>query len=67
MNSLPVFVSSCDLDDSVVWKSFDLRELCPAGEAWKFVSYLENLRCNAGSYTLCGFGALSAFFPITSL
>ena len=32
--------------------SFELRKLCLAGEAWKFVSDLENLRCNAGSYIL---------------
>ena len=47
--------------------SFDLRELCLAGEAWKFVSDLENLRWNAWSYTPCGFGALYAFFLMTSL
>ena len=35
-----------------------LRELCLAGEAWKFVSDLENLRRNRGSNTLWGFGAL---------
>ena len=43
--------------------TFDLRGLCLAGEAWKFVRDLENLRCNAGSNTLCGFGAMYAFFP----
>ena len=47
--------------------SFDLRELCIAGEAWKFVSDLENLRCNEGSYTSCGFGTLYAFFLVTSV
>ena len=47
--------------------SFDLRELCLAGEASKFVSDLENWRWNAGSNTCCGFGALYAFFVMTSL
>ena len=65
MNSLPMFESSCVLDDSVVGHlSSDLRELCLAGEAWKFVSDLGNLRCNAGRNTLCGFGAMYAFFLI---
>ena len=44
-----------------------LRELCLAGETWKFTSDLEILRCIAGSYTPCGFGALYAFFLVTSL
>ena len=46
--------------------SFDLKELCLAGEAWKFVSDLEKLRCNAGSNTLYGVGAMYAFFLMTS-
>ena len=43
--------------------SFDLRELCLAWEAWKFVSDLENLRCNAGSNTLCGFWRYVRILP----
>ena len=69
MTGLPALDSSCDLDDSVVWKSILQSERTLAGEAWKFVSDLENLimRWNAGSYTPCGFGALYAFFLMTSL
>ena len=69
VNGLPALDSSCDLDDSAWFGhlSFDLRELCLPVEAWQFVSDLENLRSNAGSNTLCGFGALYAFFLMTSL
>ena len=50
MNSLPALDSSCDLDNSMVGSlSFDLREVCLAGKAWKLVSDRENVRCNAGS------------------
>ena len=68
VNGLQALNFSCDRDD--VWfghLSFNLRELCLAGETWKFVSDLENWRCNAGSNTLCGFGAMYAFFLMTSL
>ena len=47
--------------------SFVMRELCFAGEAWKFVRDVENLRCNARSNTPRGFGAVYAFFLMTSL
>ena len=43
--------------------SFDLRGLCFAGEAWKFVRDLENLRCNAGRNTLCGFWRYVRILP----
>ena len=67
VNGLPALDSSCDLDDSVVWTSvFRSERTRLAGEAWKFVSDLENLKCNAGSNTLCGFGAMYAFFMMTS-
>ena len=46
--------------------SFDLRELCLPGEAWKFVSDLENLR-STGSNTFFGFSGLYAYFLMTSL
>ena len=42
--------------------SFDLRGLCLAGEGWKFVRDLDNLRCNAGRNTLCGFGAIDGTY-----
>ena len=65
---LPALDSSCDLDDSVVWKSLLRSErTLPCWGSLKFVSDLENLRWNAGSYTPCGFGALYAFFLMTSL
>ena len=54
VSGLRALDSSCDLDDSLVWKSiFRLEKLCLAGEACKFVNDLENLRCNAESYLLC--------------
>ena len=65
VNGLPALDSSCDLAAWFGHLSLDLRELCLAWEAWKFVSDLENLRCNAGSNTLCGFGAMYAFFLMT--
>ena len=60
--------SSCDLDDSVVWTSlFRSERTLPCWRSLEVFRDLKNLRCNAGRNTLCGFGAMYAFFLMTSL